>query len=89
MDTASPDISRLAADGPGFWLRPPASSDLPQITAMWERCSLATRMGRFHAPVRRIPGTYLRAVPSDPSTSLVAVAGGPVLWAPWPRSSPA
>lgn len=42
---------------------------------MWERCSLATRMGRFHAPVRRIPAAYLRTVLSDPSTSLVAVAG--------------
>jgi GNAT superfamily N-acetyltransferase len=41
---------------------------------MWERCSLATRMSRFHAPVRRIPASYLRTVLSDPSASLVAVA---------------
>jgi len=40
---------------------------------MWERCSLATRIGRFHAPVRHIPASYLRTVLSDPSASLVAV----------------
>ena len=42
---------------------------------MWERCSLATRIGRFHAPVRNIPASYLRTVLADPSTSLVAVHG--------------
>ncbi len=55
--------------------RPPAGSDLPRITAMWERCSPATRMARFHAPVRDIPASYLDAVLSDPSASLVAVPG--------------
>ena len=58
-----------------FWLRSPASGDLPRITAMWERCSLATRMARFHAPVRDIPASYLETVLSDPSASLVAVSG--------------
>ena len=58
-----------------FWLRPPASGDLPRITAMWERCSLATRMARFHAPVRDIPASYLETVLSDPSASFVAVPG--------------
>jgi GNAT superfamily N-acetyltransferase len=53
-------------------LRPPASGDLPRITAMWERCSLATRMARFHAPVRDIPASYLETVLSDPSASLIA-----------------
>jgi GNAT superfamily N-acetyltransferase len=75
MRTASPDVSRLAADVPGVWLRPPASSDLAQITAMWERCSPATPMARFHAPVRRIPASYLKTVRSDPSASLVALPG--------------
>ncbi|HEX6527177.1 MAG TPA: GNAT family N-acetyltransferase [Streptosporangiaceae bacterium] len=56
-------------------LRPPARGDLPRIIAMWERCSLATRMARFHAPVRDIPASYLGTVLSDPSASLVAVAG--------------
>jgi GNAT superfamily N-acetyltransferase len=40
---------------------------------MWERCSLASRMARFHAPVRDIPASYLDTVLSDPSASLVAV----------------
>ena len=42
---------------------------------MWERCSLATRIARFHAPVRDIPASYLETVLSDPATSLVAVHG--------------
>jgi GNAT superfamily N-acetyltransferase len=42
---------------------------------MWERCSLATRIARFHAPVRDIPTSYLETVLSDPATSLVAVQG--------------
>jgi len=41
---------------------------------MWERCSLATRIARFHAPVSKIPRSYLTAVLSDPANSLVAVA---------------
>lgn len=40
---------------------------------MWERCSLATPMARFHAPVRDIPASYLETVLSDPSASVVAV----------------
>lgn len=77
--TAAPVIrsgrTRAADRAAWFWLRPPASSDLPRITAMWERCSLATRIGRFHAPVRDIPASYLETVLSDPSTHLVALHG--------------
>lgn len=77
--TAAPVIrskSIRVADGPAwFWLRPPARRDLSRITAMWERCSLATRIARFHAPVRDIPASYLETVLSDPSTHLVAVHG--------------
>ena len=40
---------------------------------MWERCSLATRLARFHAPVRHIPASYLETVLSDPSASVVAL----------------
>ena len=48
---------------------------------MWERCSLATRIARFHAPVRDIPASYLETVLSDPATSLVAAdrSAGPVI----------
>jgi GNAT superfamily N-acetyltransferase len=63
-----------AADGAArFRFRAPASRDLPQISAMWKRCSLATRMARFHAPVRDIPASYLETVLSDPCASVVAV----------------
>jgi len=43
---------------------------------MWERCSLATRVARFHAPVRRIPPSYLRTMLADPAGSYVAVVPG-------------
>jgi GNAT superfamily N-acetyltransferase len=63
-----------AVGGPGgFCLRPPARGDLPLITAMWERCSLGTRLARFHAPVRNIPASYLETVLSDPSAHVVAL----------------
>jgi GNAT superfamily N-acetyltransferase len=55
-------------------LRHPAPADLPHILAMWGRCSLVTRMTRFHAPVRAIPASYLQAVLADPSASLVAAS---------------
>jgi ribosomal protein S18 acetylase RimI-like enzyme len=58
-----------------IWLRPPGGRDLPCLAAMWERCSLATRIGRFHAPVRDIPASYLATVLSDPATSLLAGPG--------------
>ena len=46
---------------------------IPAIGAMWERCSLATRIARFHAPVRDIPASYLTAVLADPAASILAV----------------
>lgn len=70
-----PGHARAGGGAVRLWLRPPASCDLSRIAAMWERCSLATRMARFHAPVRDIPASYLQAVLSDPSASLVAVPG--------------
>lgn len=76
MEPAQPAIYPLTWGGAVRpWLRPPASSDLRAIIAMWDRCSLATRIGRFHAPVRDIPASYLNTVLSDPSTSLIAAPG--------------
>src|ERR1700685_70341 len=68
-----PAGARTAEGAARFRFRSPAGGDLPHIIAMWERCSLATRMARFHAPVRDIPASYLEAVLSDPSASVVAV----------------
>ena len=64
----------LAGGAPPDWLtlRPVARSEVPAVRAMWERCSLATRTARFHAPVRDIPGSYLRAALADPATSVLA-----------------
>jgi GNAT superfamily N-acetyltransferase len=53
-------------------IRAPADGDRTRIAAMWERCSLATRTGRFHAPVRHLPVSYLEAVLGDPDASTVA-----------------
>lgn len=53
-------------------IRAVGRSDAGAITSMWERCALATRIGRFHAPVRDIPAPYLQAVFADPSASVVA-----------------
>ncbi len=77
MDTVQPAVTLVPlADGAAwFWFRPPGRCDLSRITAMWERCSLATRIARFHAPVRDIPASYLETVLSDPSTHLVALHG--------------
>jgi GNAT superfamily N-acetyltransferase len=56
----------------GISVRPVTGSDAPTIASMWERCALATRIARFHAPVRNIPASYLNAVFADPSASVVA-----------------
>lgn len=56
----------------GLALRPVTGSEIPAIGAMWERCSLATRIARFHAPVRDIPASYLKAVLADPAANVLA-----------------
>jgi GNAT superfamily N-acetyltransferase len=53
-------------------LRPVTGSHLPAVAAMWQRCTLATRIARFHAPVRHIPASYLKAVLDDPAASVMA-----------------
>jgi len=53
-------------------LHPVTGSHLPAIAAMWQRCTLATRIARFHAPVRHIPASYLKAVLDDPAASVMA-----------------
>jgi GNAT superfamily N-acetyltransferase len=56
----------------GISIRPVTGSDARAIASMWQRCTLATRIARFHAPVRAIPAAYLTAVFADPSASVVA-----------------
>jgi GNAT superfamily N-acetyltransferase len=53
-------------------VRAPVGGDRARIGAMWERCGAVTRLGRFHAPVRRIPVSYLDAVLADPDASAIA-----------------
>jgi GNAT superfamily N-acetyltransferase len=66
-----PHTGHAAVDGVS--IRPVTGSDACALALMWERCTLATRVARFHAPVRNIPASYLKAVFADPSTSVVAV----------------
>jgi GNAT superfamily N-acetyltransferase len=56
----------------GISVHPVTGGDAQAIASMWQRCTLATRMARFHAPVREIPAAYLTAVSADPSASAVA-----------------
>src|SRR5215469_12025964 len=56
----------------GISVRPVTGSDAHAIASMWQRCALATRIARFHAPVRDIPASYLTAVWADPCASVVA-----------------
>lgn len=51
----------------------PAEPDLQSVTAMWQRCTLATRLARFHAPVPNLPAACLDAVRADPAASVAAV----------------
>jgi len=66
-----PRCTGQAAAG-GISVRHVTGSDARAIASMWERCALATRIARFHAPVRNIPASYLTAVFADPSASVVA-----------------
>jgi GNAT superfamily N-acetyltransferase len=65
--------SRFGEVASAVALRAVTSSDAPAIGGMWERCSPATRMARFHAPVRDIPASYLKAVLADPAANILAV----------------
>ena len=43
----------------GRVLRPSAPDDAPRLVAMFERCSSASRYGRFLAPLRYFPAAHL------------------------------
>jgi GNAT superfamily N-acetyltransferase len=64
-----------AAQIPDLQLHPVTGSHLPAIAAMFQRCTLATRIARFHAPVRHIPASYLKAALDDPAASVMAQHG--------------
>lgn len=64
----APDIERVLAPCPRFFGDPPGSAsrirravagDRAALEAMVTRCTLGTRHGRFHAPVRSFPEPYL------------------------------
>jgi GNAT superfamily N-acetyltransferase len=59
----------------GLTLRPVAGAQVPAIAAMWQRCTPATRLARFHAPVKDIPASYLHTVLADPAASVLAACG--------------
>ena len=43
----------------GHALRPSSPDDAPRLVAMFERCSPASRYGRFLAPVQHFPAAHL------------------------------
>ena len=70
----TPAAAHAGCPGDGSWRAAEvAGTEVSAIGALWERCSLATRIGRFHAPVRDIPAPYLTAVLADPGASILAV----------------
>jgi RimJ/RimL family protein N-acetyltransferase len=46
----------------GLVLRPSTPHDAPRLVTMFERCSPATRYGRFLAPLRHFPAAHLTDV---------------------------
>ena len=55
----------LAATPDGrLLLRPALPGDADALVAMHDRCSLETRIARWHAPIRGIPARYLAEVTS-------------------------
>jgi GNAT superfamily N-acetyltransferase len=69
---AGPSRCAGQAVAPVISVRSVTGSDAHAIASMWQRCALATRIARFHAPVRDIPASYLTAVFADPCASVVA-----------------
>jgi GNAT superfamily N-acetyltransferase len=55
-------------------VRPIRPGDRAGIQAMWRRCSFASRLGRFHSPVREIPASYLDAIEAPPTEVVALVA---------------
>ena len=58
----------------GRVLRPSLPDDAPRLVAMFERCSPASRYGRFLAPVRHFPAAHLVDVVRP--SRIRAVVGG-------------
>jgi GNAT superfamily N-acetyltransferase len=56
-------------------IRPAHPSDAVPLVAMHERCSLDSRIARWHAPVRHIPGSYLAEVTGGVAHHAAMVAG--------------
>ena len=83
------DVLPLAPDTAGLIsVRRAAPADREALTRMFDRCTLATRYRRFHAPVKAIPERYLAEALSgsafhhalvacqDPAASAAAAADG-------------
>jgi GNAT superfamily N-acetyltransferase len=52
-------VTGRAATSRSTILRPSVPDDAPRLVAMFERCSPASRYGRFLAPVRHFPASHL------------------------------
>lgn len=54
-----PRLELVTSPGPGLVLRPAVPDDAPRLVAMFERCSPASRYGRFLAPLAHFPASHL------------------------------
>lgn len=64
----------LAVRGDHLLIRPALPCDVEALVAMHDRCSLDTRIARWHAPIRRIPASYLAEVTGCAATHPAVVA---------------
>jgi GNAT superfamily N-acetyltransferase len=56
------DVSSTGYPSLDILVRRPRAEDAPAIAAMFARCSLASRYGRFHAPLPTIPAADLERI---------------------------
>jgi GNAT superfamily N-acetyltransferase len=54
-----PRLELVTSHVPGLVLRPSVPDDAPRLVAMFERCSPASRYGRFLAPLAHFPASHL------------------------------
>jgi GNAT superfamily N-acetyltransferase len=63
-----------ASPGSGLRIRQAVPGDREALAAMLTRCRVATRHGRFHAPVRYFPEPYLSEALAGPAEHFALVA---------------
>lgn len=78
-DAPRPGPPTAVAPNGRFLVRPALPADGDALVAMHDRCSLETRIARWHAPIRVIPASYLAEVTAcaPAHSAVVAVRTSP------------